>query len=94
MKVPNFVHDKAVYTEGPREGQFTEQWMLFVSQLIDQMQANVSNEGIVIPSQTTDDIAIIAASSQAQNGVRFLTDSTTNELKAIVNGVVKTVTLT
>jgi hypothetical protein len=94
MLVPNFVHDKAVNVEPPNEGHFTEQWVIFISQLIDQLQTNLSNEGYVVPGQTTDNISVIAASEQAQNGIRLLVDTDTNELKAIVNGVVKTVTLT
>ena len=88
--IPNYIHSQVVTPNG----HFTEQYELFMNQLTDQLQENISNEGYVVPSQSTANIDIIAASAQAQNGIRLLVDSDTNELKAIVNGVVKTVTLT
>lgn len=94
MLIPNYVHDKAVIIEGPDKGKFSSQWQLFMTQLTTQMQNNLSNEGYVVPQQSTTNINAIAGSAQAQNGIRLLVDSDTNELKAIVNGVVKTVNLT
>lgn len=93
MLLPNWVHSKAVKIEGPNAGEFTEQWEVFIDQLLSELQINNSNEGTVIPPQTTGNINIIAASSNSANGIRLIADSNTNELKAIVNGVVKTVTL-
>lgn len=99
MNIPTFVQDKAVITEGEDAGHFTSQWNLFMTQLIDQMQFNLSNEGFVPPNQSTTNIDTIAASdlenftNEGLQKIRLLMDSTTNELKAIVNGTVKTVTL-
>jgi hypothetical protein len=59
MNVPNYVHEK-VLTD---EGHFTSPWEEFFSQLRQNMQQSLSNEGFVIPGQSTANITII------QNGV-------------------------
>lgn len=78
MIIPNFVHDKVV--DG--EGNLTPQWIMFFTQLLDQMQLNLSEEGIVAPSQTTSNITIIESdpNNVPLNGT-LLYDSTTNQLK-------------
>lgn len=74
MNVPNFIHDKFV----DENGYLTDGWRLFFNQLINEMNENLSQEGIVMPSQTTDNADIIK--TDALNGT-ILYDSTTNELK-------------
>lgn len=78
MNVPNFIHDKFV----DENGYLTDGWRLFFNQLINEMNENLSQEGIVMPSQTTDNADIIK--TDALNGT-ILYDSTTNELKVRLN---------
>lgn len=78
MNVPNFIHDKFV----DENGYLTDGWRLFFNQLINEMNENLSQEGIVMPSQTTANADIIK--TDALNGT-ILYDSTTNELKVRLN---------
>lgn len=77
MIIPNFVQDKLVDSTGA----MTPNWVMFFSQLIDQMQANLSDEGVVIPSQTTANISVIKDHDPAPLNGTIIYDSTTNQLK-------------
>jgi hypothetical protein len=100
MNIPDYVHERAVIIEGPSAGKFEPQWNFFITQLLTQLQMYLSDDGYVTPNQPTDNINTIAASdleaftTYGAQHTRLLMDSTTNEFKAIINGVVKTVTLT
>lgn len=56
------------------------------------LQDSVSNNGFVVPTQSTQDIETL--SEEPTDGARILLDSETSELKVIINGVIKTFTLT
>jgi hypothetical protein len=75
------------------KGELTDTYQQYFDNLENQINQNLSTNGYVIPQNTTQDIKTIAASN-TNNGVTLVVDSTTGQLKAIVNGVVKTVTLT
>lgn len=80
MNIPKFVQDKVIGADG----RLTPSWHQLFSQLLNEMNTNVSNNGFVVPSRTNDDINAMAVN--VPNGT-ILYDSDTNELKAKVNGV-------
>ncbi len=86
MNIPSFVNDKVV----DENGYWTPQWQNVILQLMQLMQQNLSDEGFVMPSQSTANINLLTKSS---NGT-VLYDSTTDEFKGRVGGVFKTFTLT
>lgn len=71
----------------PPYADFNDQ-NLYQDDLNQEMQANLSDDGWVQPSQTTDNITSLAAGMP--NGT-FWYDTDTNEMKVLVNGVVKVV---
>ena len=87
MNVPTFSYDKVI----EKDGNWSLIWLQIITQLLQQLQANFSNEGLVIPQQSTDNITTIAANYP--NGTLFY-NSSTGHVQVIVGGVVKTVTVT
>ena len=59
MFVPTLPQEKLIETEGDGAGYLTKPWANFFEQLQQNMQQALSNEGILSPSQTSSDIAII-----------------------------------
>lgn len=91
MNVPTFSYDKVV----DKDGNWSFIWLQIVTQLLQQLQLNFSNEGCVVPEVSAADIVIIAANLPA-NGT-MLYDSTNDLLKVWVGGTggsFKTVTVT
>lgn len=84
MKIPVFSNiqfvDKAT-------GYLTDIWGKMLNQLFDQLQKNVSDEGFVIPSLSTDDILKL---TNAVDGT-LIYDETLNVLKIRKNGVFTTI---
>ena len=62
----------------------------FFQLLIQEFQKNLSNEGLVTPSQPTTNISQLTNSN---NGT-LVYDSTAHELKVNINGVFKVVNVT
>jgi len=90
MIVPAFLNNTFV----DKNGDLTPGWSFLLNQLFNDMQTNISNEGFVIPSQTTANINRLAATgSKILNGT-MLYDSDLNVLKVFKNGVFKTITTT
>jgi hypothetical protein len=88
MRVPAFLNNTFV----DENGDLTPGWSFLLNQLFNDMQANISNEGFVIPSQTTVNINKLAnVSPKIANGT-MLYDSDLNVLKVFKNGVFKTIT--
>lgn len=87
MKIPNFEDIPLVNNDG----KLTNEWRQILTQLFQQMQKNLSDEGLIAPSQSTANIAQLATT--AKNGALF-NDIDTDDLKVILNGLVKTVTVT
>lgn len=90
--IPTFIKQRAV----GKDGEFTPQVQLMFDQLFQQLQNNSSNRGLVAPSQPTTTITNLAtppSGPSMPNGTIWY-DSTTNEMKAKINGVVKVFTLT
>lgn len=86
MNIPNFLNEKIV----DKEGYLTAPWQNMLIQLITELQKNAGNEGLVMPSQTAANIALLTNSS---NGT-LVYDSTNNIPKVNVNGTFKSITFT
>ncbi len=84
------------------DGSMNEYWMLFFDQLVNALQTNFNPEGILVPAQTAENIALLVATPQAipdgtntrVSNQNILYDSTNNEFKGNINGTWKTFTLT
>ena len=84
MNVPNVLTEKMV----DEKGYLTPAWRQYHTQMNSQMNTYLSNEGIVIPKQNTEDTTKILTSSTSPVG-KILYDSQTNQLKVNINGVIK-----
>lgn len=85
MNIPNFIEAQVV----DEDGKFTDVWRNLMIQLLKQMQVNLSDEGLVIPSQSTAHITTIQTG--APNGA-LLYDSSTDLAKVKIAGTFRTIT--
>jgi hypothetical protein len=83
MNVPNFIYERVV----DDKGFLTAAWQKFFNQLINEMNQNLGEEGLVMPSQPTTNIALL---TNALNGA-MVYDATINQPKINVNGTFKTI---
>lgn len=88
MQIPTF--DFAGTKLVDKEGNATPEFNQFMSQLVQVLLAGAGPEGLVSPSQTAGNIALLTHSS---NGT-IVYDSTNNAFKGNVSGTFKTFTLT
>lgn len=70
------------------DGKLTPAWRDFLSQFFLQMQQNFSQEGLVVPQQSTTNINTL---NTAQSTGALLYDNQLNELKVNINGTFKVV---
>lgn len=70
------------------KGELHPEWDHFFDGLISTLQKNLSNEGVVIPQQTT---ANITALNTDRSVGALLYDKQTNELKVNIDGEYKVV---
>jgi hypothetical protein len=86
-----------------KDGTINEYWLLFFQDLLRSLQNNFSPEGLLVPSQTAANIALLidgtAPNPPVGNDIRLsnaniLYDSTNNEFKGNIAGTWKTFTLT
>lgn len=87
MNVPNLPHMMTPLTMP--SGHIHPDWYLYFTQLTNEMQTNLSQEGTSIPSQSTNNILKI------QNGLqspKIIYDSDLEVPKISVNGIFKTIT--
>lgn len=87
MNVPNLPAPHVPLSDG--SGKMHPTWYNFFNQLMNEVQTNLSQEGLGVPMQSTTNISIIGSSNPTP---RFLVDSNTNALKVALGGVIKTVT--
>lgn len=86
MNIPNLpppnqpLHDQ--------NGNIHPAWYYFLSQITQEMQNNLSQEGIKIPMQPTANISKIQTISPDPS---FIYDSNLHTVKVAINGVFKTV---
>jgi len=86
MNVPNYINDSLVDSSG----NVTDSWQKFFNQLINELNTNLSDEGTVVPSQSTSNISQL---TQSQNGT-LVYDETTHNLMVNIDGTFKTVNVT
>ena len=86
MIIPNFANDKLT----DKEGTMTAVWANIISQIIQQLQINLSNEGYVLPQLTTTQINGLTG---VQSIGAMVYDSTLDEFKVNINGTWKVVTV-
>jgi hypothetical protein len=55
MKIPNFINTKIVNDKG----ELTESWKEVMTQLFTQLQLNVSDEGFMIPQQSSANVTTL-----------------------------------
>ena len=93
----------AIFPDVPREapmtdkdGNMTDVWRLFFTQLILALQSNFKPEGIVVPSQTAANIAMLTGTIPigSTSIANILYDSTNAQFKGNIAGTWKTFTLT
>lgn len=74
-----------------KNGQMTSQWNIFFNQLLTELQNNISNTGLVIPSQSATMVATLnTPPNQMANGT-LIYDTTNNLAKVVINNVIKTI---
>jgi hypothetical protein len=89
---------QAVFPDLPRttklvdeNGNMNLDWQLFFDNLTLALQVNFKPEGIVVPSQTAANIALLTAPVSVAN---IIYDSTNNQFKGNIAGTWKIFTLT
>lgn len=70
------------------KGYLTPEWRNIMQALFDVLQVNFSEEGLIMPSQTSDSITTIAPST---NGT-MIYDTTNKLAKIVIEGALKTIT--
>lgn len=87
MNIPNLLINRAVTKDGKLHPEFER----VLTQLIQELQKNLSNEGYKVPQQPTPKITQL----NTQNSIgALLYDSDTHQLKVNINGTFKVVTVT
>jgi hypothetical protein len=89
---------QAIFPDLPRDpqvidenGKMTEIWKWYFQSLTLALQTNFNPEGILVPSQSAANIALLTG---IQSSANILYDSTNNEFKGNKNGTWFTFTLT
>lgn len=85
MNIPNVPKEPLLHEDGKNVHPV---WANFFDFLINQLQGNLGNEGIVTPGQETVNINLLTNSQP----FTILGDKTSNELKVYLNGAWKTIT--
>lgn len=89
MNIPNFSDAPIAYTEDGKPIYLSPEWKNLLQQLFSELQINVSQEGFILPIQTTANIAIIENGLNRDTTGTIIYDSDTNEFKGNVNGTFK-----
>jgi hypothetical protein len=85
MNIQEFVSSKIV----DENGYLTQEAQIIFNQLFTQLQINFSDEGLVVPPQSAENIAQLEL-ADAENGT-LLYDETNDLMKVNIAGVFKTV---
>lgn len=85
MLIPSYVNSKIV----DENGYLLPEWQQLFTQLITELQNNLSNEGYVLPRLPTSDINYLGSTPETlQKSIgAMIYDSTTDEFKVNLNGV-------
>lgn len=93
--IPNLptIHQEVVqlteHPNGDKTYHMHPEWHHFFSQLTTALQSNFSQEGFIVPNQSTNNINLLTAKNNT-----LIVDNLLNVPKIILNGVVKTFTVT
>lgn len=71
-----------------KDGNMHQDLVNYLGQLVQQIQANFSDQGYIVPQQPTDNITAL---NKPELIGALLYDKDTNELKVNINGTFKTV---
>lgn len=87
--IPTFTRQQVV----DKDGYFTSSMHQFFDVLTVQLQNNISNDGLVVPSLGTTAISNVTAptNDNAKGPGTLFYDHDTHDLKVNINGTVKTV---
>jgi hypothetical protein len=86
MNIPNFIDNQIV----DKNGQLTDSWRQIFTQLIGELQGNLSNEGYKIPEQSTANITILSNTNSTR---ALIYDNQKNAFMACANGIFKQIPL-
>lgn len=87
MKIPNLPDRQIPLTDA--ENKMHPLWHMFFDQLIQEMQTNLSEEGIYIPTQSTDNISKLQAGNPSTS---IISNSDTGDVYLAINGQFKKIT--
>lgn len=91
MTVPNFISTPVIVKDKDGNYYWSPEWRNVMTQLLQQLQDNFSQEGLVVPGQTAANITTL---STALSNQAILYDTDNNLFKGCIGGVFKTFTLT
>lgn len=79
MNIPNFIDTQVIN----KDGFLTDVWKQILTQLFTELQVNLSNEGYIVPKQSSSSVNLL-------NGVKYtgalVYNEDTNKLMANING--------
>lgn len=90
MNIPSYMHTPMV----DKNGMPTDTWQLFFTQLLNQMQTNLSNQGFILPPHEIATVSMVAA--QSNGAMVYVQDPNpaNDSMQVRINGVYKKVTVT
>jgi hypothetical protein len=96
LTFPSYVNGPMVT---PTDGNVTPDWNIYFAQQSQQLQVNFSTSGITLPSMTSAEILNLQAFNAGPNGNgrfnnKVFVDSDTGAVQIILDGVLKTFTVT
>lgn len=84
MNVPNLPHPSVPIAT--KTGQMAPDWYRFFDQLISESQKNLSEEGLSVPQQTSENISVLQAGAPSPS---IIYNNETHKPLISVNGVYK-----
>jgi hypothetical protein len=84
MKIPNFIDVPVIELDGENKGKFTETWRNIMTQLFQVLQQNASDEGLIVPQQSTANISQLEGANNQQYTGALIYDFTTNKIKVSI----------
>lgn len=90
MPSSDSIAEKVMNVMGDEKLHITSDWHAFMSITTNTLQQTISNQGIRVPSATTDEIKKIADTDKSST--ILIGDLSSGKLKVIIKGIVKTIT--
>jgi len=89
MNIPSYMHTPMV----DKDGMPTATWQLFFTQLLSQMQDNLSDQGYVLPNQAAATVAQLSKSGDGTMLYVTAPNSVDDSVQIMVNGTFRKVQL-